>query len=856
MSANTVSGMFSGVTGAVSASINSVTPEVPSLAAGARALSAVSKKVISDAHFLDDAQYQEETRDIGKLLGSLNPTEKLEALKRIIACMSVGRDMSEFFPQVVVNVAQVPFEVKNLVYIYLVRYAERKPDEALLSINAFQKDLSDSNPRIRALALRVMSSIRIHVTIPIVILAIRKSAQDPSVYVRKAAAHAIPKVYQLDHSLADQLQELIEILLGDRTPVVIASAVAAFLAVCPERLDMLHRHYRKLCRMFVDVDEWGQTLLCNVLLRYARTQFAPADNKARDITDDTDYHKDQELGPYDPEEFASKGSEARTKANYKTIIARNQGFYSDEEDEPKVEVKEEPKKESKSKKSKKGSKKEAEPPARRPQFSVLSEDHMLVLKCTRPLLLSRNSGVVLGVAALHFYLAPTVELGQVAAAIVFTLRTSIPEAQQVIITNIASMVKVLPRVFLPHMPSFFVHTADSITVRTLKLEILTSLVIPQNSKPLLQELQVYLRDQDPRFVKATIRALGRCAARVPATAGACIGSLVALTTVSDKTLSAEAVIIIRTLIQQQPKEHGSIIIHMVKNLDKLTSAEARAAVIWMAGGDFGQGHEQSDKSLSSEHSSKLDRLAPEVLRKVAAHFCDEATATKLQLVNSIAKLHLRLPECSQLTLLHKYVIHLARYDSDYDVRDRARYLRMLVPPEGDDVPPSALSVHAQSVLFCRKPLPPLPALSACRAGYCLSTLSHIVTHSAPGYFALAPHPITPPPASVRDAPREEFSNFDKGSIAGRRAQGELVDKKQLEGFYNSDSEDGTESSYSRSDSESDDGSASSSGSGSSRSGSDSGSASESESGSDSGSSSDSDSGSNSGSDSESDSESD
>ena len=56
-------------------------------------------------------------------------------------------------------------QVKNLVYIFLVRYAERKPDEALLSINTFQKDLSDSNPRIRALALRVMSSIRIHATV-------------------------------------------------------------------------------------------------------------------------------------------------------------------------------------------------------------------------------------------------------------------------------------------------------------------------------------------------------------------------------------------------------------------------------------------------------------------------------------------------------------------------------------------------------------------------------------------------------------------------------------------------------------------------------------------------------------------
>jgi AP-3 complex subunit beta len=63
--------------------------------------------------------------------------------------LQVGRDVSEFFPNVVVNVAHTPFEVKNLVYIYLVRYAEKRPDEALLSINTFQKDLSDANPRIR-----------------------------------------------------------------------------------------------------------------------------------------------------------------------------------------------------------------------------------------------------------------------------------------------------------------------------------------------------------------------------------------------------------------------------------------------------------------------------------------------------------------------------------------------------------------------------------------------------------------------------------------------------------------------------------------------------------------------------------
>jgi Adaptin N terminal region. len=43
--------------------------------------------------------------------------------------------------------------------------------------------------------------------------------------------------------------------------------------VCPERIDMIHKSYRKLCNLLVDVDEWGQVFILNMLTRYARTQF-------------------------------------------------------------------------------------------------------------------------------------------------------------------------------------------------------------------------------------------------------------------------------------------------------------------------------------------------------------------------------------------------------------------------------------------------------------------------------------------------------------------------------------------------------------------------------------------------------
>lgn len=50
---------------------------------------------------------------------------------------------------------------------------------------------------VRAWALRTMAGIRLHVIAPLVLAAINKCARDPSVYVRKSAANALPKLNDL-----------------------------------------------------------------------------------------------------------------------------------------------------------------------------------------------------------------------------------------------------------------------------------------------------------------------------------------------------------------------------------------------------------------------------------------------------------------------------------------------------------------------------------------------------------------------------------------------------------------------------------------------------------------------------------
>src|SRR3954470_7175913 len=134
-----------------------------------------------------------------------------------------------FFSAVVKNVASANLEVKKLVYIYLVHHAEAEPDLALLSINAIQKSLTDSNPQVRTMALRTMSGIRVPVISQIVSLAIKRGCGDMSPHVRKAAALAIPKCYRLDPNTLPQLLGYLSTLLGDSQYFVVGPAVAAFL---------------------------------------------------------------------------------------------------------------------------------------------------------------------------------------------------------------------------------------------------------------------------------------------------------------------------------------------------------------------------------------------------------------------------------------------------------------------------------------------------------------------------------------------------------------------------------------------------------------------------------------------------
>ena len=55
----------------------------------------------------------------------------------------------------------------------------------------------------------------------------------------------------------------------------------AFEDVCPDRIDLIHKNYRKLCNLLIDIDEWGQVAVIHMLTRYARTQFIDPNREVR-----------------------------------------------------------------------------------------------------------------------------------------------------------------------------------------------------------------------------------------------------------------------------------------------------------------------------------------------------------------------------------------------------------------------------------------------------------------------------------------------------------------------------------------------------------------------------------------------
>lgn len=207
--------------------------------------------------------------------------DNLPGFPQLIKCtrtqmMTKNLPVTSFFPLVTSLLSpSTSLQARSLISLYIVHCASNAPELALLSINAYQKDLSDPNPLVRAGAITTLSSMQLSDIRELVGMAIQKGARDSSWYVRRATADAVRALYRADPTRDNLvvLRPTLKVLLDGATPLTVGAAFSAWEELCPTEWDLIHQNYRRVCKMLMDVDEWGQTTLLRVLARYGRTFF-------------------------------------------------------------------------------------------------------------------------------------------------------------------------------------------------------------------------------------------------------------------------------------------------------------------------------------------------------------------------------------------------------------------------------------------------------------------------------------------------------------------------------------------------------------------------------------------------------
>jgi len=223
-------------------------------------------------------------------LHSENKNKKKDAVKKVIASMTVGKDVSQLFADVINCMQTDNLELKKLVYLYLMNYAKSQPDMAILAVNTFVRDCEDPNPLIRALAVRTMGCIRVDKITEYLCEPLRKCLKDEDPYVRKTAAVCVAKLFDINQNLVKEqgFLDALHDLLTDSNPMVVANAVAA-LAEIGEVSGNFHDYINessvnKLLTALNECTEWGQIFILDALSQYTPKDASEAQRTCERVT--------------------------------------------------------------------------------------------------------------------------------------------------------------------------------------------------------------------------------------------------------------------------------------------------------------------------------------------------------------------------------------------------------------------------------------------------------------------------------------------------------------------------------------------------------------------------------------------
>ncbi|XP_048139610.1 AP3-complex subunit beta-A isoform X2 [Rhodamnia argentea] len=587
-----------------------------------------------------------------------------------------------------------------------------------------------------------MAGIRLHVVAPLVLVAVNKCARDQSVYVRKCAANALPKLFDLRiEENTSAIEEVVGILLNDNSPGVVGAAAAAFASVCPNNFPLIGKSYKRLCEILPDVEEWGQILLISILLRYivARHGLVRESIMSFLIKKESSNRDDEDVFTSNIEGEENTDQNDVYESELANTICRSYIEGPDEYLSRASYINMDSLKLT----------------SARYTSGKINNDIKILLQCTSPLLWSYNSAVVVAAATVHWIMAPMEDVKRIVKPLLFVMRSS-NASRYVVLCNIQVFAKAMPSLFATNFEDFYVVSSDTSQIKALKLDILASIATESSIPFILKEFQDYIRDPDRRFAADTVGAIGLCAQRLPKMADACLDGLLSLTRHEffsgelgsldeEAGVLTQIIMSIWSIINRDPISHEKVVVQLIRSLDSIKVPAARAIVIWMVG----------------EYNSigeKIPKMLTSVLGYLAYCFKSEALEGKLQILNTNFKVVLGATGKDKLIFRKTlaFVLDLAECDANYDIRDRARFLKKLSEcnigsclseTQADSLPQNK-NLHcvlAEHIFGGKlKSISPEPLNSRF---YLPGSLSQIVFHAAPGY-----EPLPKPGSLLQDDP--------------------------------------------------------------------------------------------------------
>ncbi|KAF1784143.1 AP complex subunit beta [Phytophthora cactorum] len=189
---------------------------------------------------------------------------KREIIKKVIAYMTLGIDVSRLFSEMVLCVDTKDLISKKMVYLYLTNYAQKNSELAIMCINTLLNDCRNEDPMVRGLALRSLCSLRLDSILEYIHDPLQASLTDTSAYVRKTGV--------IDHQ-GERHDRYPYNMIRDRDPQVVSNCIVALNEIMADEggIAINQPIVMHLLSRISDFNEWGQCNILEIVAKYKPT---------------------------------------------------------------------------------------------------------------------------------------------------------------------------------------------------------------------------------------------------------------------------------------------------------------------------------------------------------------------------------------------------------------------------------------------------------------------------------------------------------------------------------------------------------------------------------------------------------